>query len=273
MFRPTKMLFVCAVIAGFGWALAQTEPLTHLRGVNDEVTQTFVVESDGPWAMTLAAYCNEGYGYIEATAFAEDGERIGVVTVMGEGIERTSLTAPSGRYYVEVYASYKNVYDWELLVEEGEGSPYEVGQPLFTVSHQEQQDAEAAEAAHGHGEPVAVPASIWDGVFTDAQAERGRPIFQMQCSICHGTDLISADGYAPDLVGFRFGSMWHGRTLAERFETIQTTMPLGKAGSLTAEEVVDIIAYILSYNEYPAGEDPLVPGPHLEQIEVTSAPD
>ncbi len=270
MYRPMKMLFVAALIAWSGLALAESEPLSHLLGVNDDVTETFVVDVDGPWAMTLSAFCSEGFGYIEATAFDEDGERVGVVTVMGEGVERTVLTAPSGRYYVEVYASYKNVYDWELLVEEGEGSPYEFGKPLYALSHQEQQDAD--EADHGHGEPVAVPESIWDGVFTAEQAERGRPVFELQCSACHGTELVSADGYAPDLSGYRFTTMWHGRTLAERFETIQTTMPLGKAGSLTAAEVVDIIAYILSYNDYPAGDDELVPGPHLEQIEVTPAP-
>lgn len=273
MYRPMKMLFVCAVIAWGGLTHAQSEPLTHLRGVNDDVTETFVVEAEGPWAMTLSAFCSEGFGYVEATAFTEDGVRVGVVTVMGEGIERSVLTAPSGRYYVEVYTSYKNVYDWELLVEEGEGSPYEYGMPLYAVSHQEQQDADAAEDGHGHGEPVAVPESIWDGVFTAEQAERGRRVYEMQCSACHGSELMSADGYAPDLIGFRFTSSWHGRTLAERFEKIQTTMPQGRAGSLTAAEVVDIVSHILNSNGYPAGDDELVPGPHLEQIEVTPKPE
>lgn len=274
MYRPLKTLFVCAVIAWGGLTQAQSEPLTHLRGINDDVTETFVVEAEGPWAMTLSAFCSEGFGYVEATAFTEDGERVGVVTVMGEGVERSVLNAPSGRYYVEVYTSYKNVYDWELLVEEGEGSPYEYGMPLYSVSHQEQQDADAAAEhdhdEHDHGEPVAVPESIWDGVFTAEQAERGRLVYEMECSACHGFELMSADGYAPDLIGFRFTSSWHGRTLDERFEKIQTTMPLGKAGSLTAAEVVDIVAYILDYNGYPAGDDELVPGPHLEQILVTA---
>jgi S-disulfanyl-L-cysteine oxidoreductase SoxD len=267
-------LMVAAAIVWSGQAHAQAQetPLTHLRGVNDAVTETFAVEAEGPWALTLAAFCSEGFGYVEATAFTEDGERIGVVTVMGEGIERTVVTAPAGRYYVEVYASYKNVYDWELLVEEGEGRPYAIGQPLYAVSHQEHQDAEAHGDDHEHGEPVAVPESIWDGVFTAEQAQRGGQLFEFQCAACHGSELVSADGYAPDLVGFRFNGMWHGKTLGERFETIQTTMPLGKAGSLSADEVVDIIAFILSYNDYPAGDTPLAAGQHLEQIEVTPRP-
>lgn len=275
MYRMIMTLLACAAIALTGSIQAQDEtpaqgePIAHLTGVNDERTEVFEVAVDGPWAITLSAFCSEGFGYVEATAFDEDGTRVGVVTVMGEGIEQSVMNAPAGRYYIEIYTSYKNVYDWEVLVEAGEGSSFEYRQPLYAVSHQEHEDAAAAEPDGDHGEPVAVPDSIWDGVFTDEQAARGRQIFNLQCSGCHGTDLLSVDGYAPDLTGFRFTSTWHGVTLAERFEKIQTTMPLGKGGSLTAQEVVDIIAHILNFNEYPAGDQELVPGPHLEQIEVT----
>jgi S-disulfanyl-L-cysteine oxidoreductase SoxD len=262
MRRNLMTSLLVLAVALFG--AAHGTVLTHLTGVNSADSEWF--EAEGTWALTLAAYCSEGFGFVEATVFDEDDRQVGVVTVMGEGIQRGVFEGQPGRYYVEVYTSYQNVYDWELLVEDGEGSPYEERVDLLAVSHAESEAAEHGEADHDHGEPIAVPDSIWDGVFTAEQAARGRQVYEMNCSACHGTELVSEDGYAPDLSGFRFTSNWHGKTLAERFEKIQTTMPLGRGGTLQAQEVVDILAHILNFNKYTAGEDELVPGPHLEQI-------
>lgn len=262
MRRSLMMSLFTLLVVPFG--AVHAAPLAHLTGVNSADSEWF--EAEGTWALTLAAYCSEGFGYVEATVFDANDRQIGVVTVMGEGVERGVFVGQPGRYYVEVYTSYQNVYDWELLVEDGEGSPYAVGAALYVVSHAENEAAEHAGEGHGHGEPITVPESIWDGVFTAEQAARGRQVYELQCSACHGTELVSEDGYAPDLTGFRFTSTWHGQTLAERFERIQTTMPLGRGGTLRAQEVVDILAHILNTNRYPAGEDELLPGPHLEQI-------
>ena len=95
--------------------------------------------------------------------------------------------------------------------------------------------------------------SIFDGVFTEAQVKRGKIAYEAQCASCHGFDLISPSG-APNMVmpAFRFG--WHGRTIAQKLEQIRTTMPQGFPESMSDQEYLEVIAYILDFNGYPAGD-------------------
>ena len=44
--------------------------------------------------------------------------------------------------------------------------------------------------------------TVWDGVFSTAQAERGAAAYKTACSECHGNDL-AGDGFAPALSGAR----------------------------------------------------------------------
>src|SRR6266702_3359358 len=71
--------------------------------------------------------------------------------------------------------------------------------------------------------------STASGVFTAEQAKNGERAFQAKCATCHGADLHSTDAEAPDLTegAFKFG--WQGKTLANRFEQIRGSMPLGNA--------------------------------------------
>lgn len=101
--------------------------------------------------------------------------------------------------------------------------------------------------------------SIWDGVFTAAQAKRGNDAYQASCSSCHGGDLHATDPEAVDLTGPAFRARWSGKRLGERFETIRDTMPPGNANSLGDKTYMDILAFILQSNEFPAGDRELVP--------------
>ena len=101
--------------------------------------------------------------------------------------------------------------------------------------------------------------SIWSGVFTAAQAARGDDAYQASCSGCHGSDLRATDPEAVDLTGPAFRAKWNGRTLEERFETIRDTMPLGNANSLGDKTYMDILAFILRFNDFPPGNRELVP--------------
>jgi mono/diheme cytochrome c family protein len=102
--------------------------------------------------------------------------------------------------------------------------------------------------------------SIWSGVFTAAQAKRGDDAYQASCSGCHGSDLRATDAEAVDLTGPAFRTKWNGKTLEERFETIRDTMPLGNANSLGDMTYMDILAFILQFNDVPPGNQELVPG-------------
>jgi len=101
--------------------------------------------------------------------------------------------------------------------------------------------------------------SIWSGVFTAAQAKRGDDAYQASCSGCHGSDLRATNGEAVDLTGAAFRARWDGKTLGERFETIRDTMPLGNANTLGDKMYMDILAFILQFNDFPPGNQELAP--------------
>jgi mono/diheme cytochrome c family protein len=101
--------------------------------------------------------------------------------------------------------------------------------------------------------------SIWSGVFTAAQAKRGDDAYQASCSGCHGSDLHATDPEAVDLTGPAIRTKWNGKTLQDRFETIRDTMPPGNANTLGDKTYMDILAFILQFNEFPAGNQELLP--------------
>ena len=104
--------------------------------------------------------------------------------------------------------------------------------------------------------------SIWDGVYSDAQALRGRFLYEGACSYCHGTRLDGAaddpdQRASPPLARAKFLRDWDGRSLALLFELSKSTMPADNPGSLSDEEYVDIIAYMLSVSRAPTGQEEL----------------
>lgn len=107
-------------------------------------------------------------------------------------------------------------------------------------------------------------ASIWDGVFTDAQADHGAAQYQAACSMCHGPAL-EGNGEAPPLAG-RFMPDWGGTTLADLYDKVHDTMPLFAPGTLKPQDTTDIIAFMLRTNGLPAGATALTPGEGLKAI-------
>jgi S-disulfanyl-L-cysteine oxidoreductase SoxD len=89
------------------------------------------------------------------------------------------------------------------------------------------------------------------GVYSAEQAARGRAVYNVRCAECHMMDLAGHE-YAGALAGFGFQLKWQDATLGELLGRVRS-MPLGRPGSLTAQEYVDIVAYVLQQNTYPAG--------------------
>ena len=98
--------------------------------------------------------------------------------------------------------------------------------------------------------------NAWDGVFTADQATQGKAAYDNKCSICHGAELLGQE-MAPPLSGGSFLSNWSGQSLNDLFARIKTTMPASDPGSLSSAETALITAYILSFNQLPAGTTPL----------------
>ena len=98
--------------------------------------------------------------------------------------------------------------------------------------------------------------SIWNGSYSAAQAERGAEQYREHCASCHG-DNLRGDGHASGLMGMSFMFVWEGRTLGELYEKIRNDMPANQPRSLTAGAYADILAFILQFNEFPAGDTEL----------------
>jgi mono/diheme cytochrome c family protein len=111
--------------------------------------------------------------------------------------------------------------------------------------------------------------TVWDGVYSEAQAMRGRQLYNSKCSSCHSADLSGGE-MAPPLVGITFQSNWNGLTIGDLSERIRVSMPLGQEGSLSRQQVSDVIAAILAAGEYPAGSTELTNQPDvLKTIQIT----
>jgi mono/diheme cytochrome c family protein len=99
-------------------------------------------------------------------------------------------------------------------------------------------------------------ASVRDGVFTAAQADRGKANYATNCASCHAADL-SGTGQAPPLQGADFLGNWKGQSADDLFEKIQTSMPADQPGKLSRVQNADILAFLFASNGYPAGRKEL----------------
>jgi len=109
---------------------------------------------------------------------------------------------------------------------------------------------------------------IWDGVFTTAQAARGKGEFDQTCSRCHNLALIGSER-GPAIKGADFLDKYEKGTVADLFIKIRDTMPEGGPGTLNEDTKIDILAYILQQNGYPAGSGELKKDvPQLSDIRI-----
>ncbi len=114
--------------------------------------------------------------------------------------------------------------------------------------------------------------SAWDGVYTAAQAGRGRDVYGRECVNCHGSNLRGGE-IAPALVGIPFQLRWRGKTLRAYYDAMVSTMPQDNPASLPPPLYADLVAYILMENRFPAGEHELDAAVEaLEKIVIEKRP-
>jgi len=98
--------------------------------------------------------------------------------------------------------------------------------------------------------------TVWDGVYTEEQAQRGRTEYMQACASCHAEDLRGRST-APSLVEESFAFQWSDTTVGELFERTRTLMPSDRPSSLSSQSYRDIVAFILQSNKFPPGEKEL----------------
>jgi mono/diheme cytochrome c family protein len=98
--------------------------------------------------------------------------------------------------------------------------------------------------------------TVWDGVYTEAQAARGTTAFGQSCAGCH---TLAAEGKSP-LAGDPFWKSFAQKTVADLLGYLSASMPNGAPGSLSESTYRDIVAAMLKSNGFPAGRAELAPG-------------
>jgi mono/diheme cytochrome c family protein len=90
--------------------------------------------------------------------------------------------------------------------------------------------------------------SVNDGIYTEAQADRGANVFKTSCTACHESSRFQGDDFL---------SVWTGKPLHELFQHMSSTMPEDNPGTLKPQQYADVVAYFLKLNGYPAGKTEL----------------
>ncbi len=87
---------------------------------------------------------------------------------------------------------------------------------------------------------ASLPAATYDA----SQADRGQRVYQNVCARCHPVGSQS---------GAAFTTAWNNRRVSDLHAILVNTMPQDKPGSLSEQQYVDVMAYMLKMNNVAAG--------------------
>ena len=87
-----------------------------------------------------------------------------------------------------------------------------------------------------------------DGVYTAAQAARGKAVFEAKCTGCHEPARFTGEA---------FFEAFNDKPMKDIWDVASGTMPEDNPGSLKQQEYGDILAYFLALNEFKTGDTEL----------------
>ncbi len=102
---------------------------------------------------------------------------------------------------------------------------------------------------------AAKPAGAPPALFTSAQADGGKIKFLTYCAMCHGPNLLGRSG--PALKGPNFASPKADFHVGDVFGIVANNMPATAPATLAHDDYVQIMAFLLQQNGYPAGDKAL----------------
>lgn len=120
----------------------------------------------------------------------------------------------------------------------------------------------ACTAASRGAEAGVARVSVHQGVYTDAQAERGGRVFEKHCAECH----------FPREYGGGYLNSWQNQSVHALYERLRSTMPYLEPGTLAPQEYTDVTALLLQLNGVPSGAAELPVEPEALRSIVLEAP-
>jgi S-disulfanyl-L-cysteine oxidoreductase SoxD len=117
------------------------------------------------------------------------------------------------------------------------------------------------------------PTTVWSGVYTINDAQRGKVAYAKRCARCHAADLKGVAGVAP-IVGKPFFDRWHDLRVFDTVAFIQSATRHDFRTFVPASEARDMVAFLLQQNGVPPGNEPF-PKDYgvLNEILITVPPD
>lgn len=106
--------------------------------------------------------------------------------------------------------------------------------------------------------------TVWSGIYTAEQAERGAFVYTRYCQRCHGADLrgpslgnhLPGQSPAPAITGDEFRWKWHDLPVADLVKRVRD-MPPNNPAAISRDDSLDVLAYLLQKNGMPAGDSAL----------------
>lgn len=114
---------------------------------------------------------------------------------------------------------------------------------------------------------VGLSAQAGGGAAAGDQQARGKAVYIDKCASCHMENLKGSTE-TPPLTGDQFWMNWETYSANNLVEQIRTTMPEDNPGSLTRQQYVDIVAYVLKTNEVPFTGDLPMDADGLKKITI-----
>jgi len=113
--------------------------------------------------------------------------------------------------------------------------------------------------------------TVWSGVYSKTEAERGKQVYAQLCSRCHGPDM-KGGLTAPGLIGAKFFDRWHDRRLADVVAYIQAGMPQEHEFYVSADSARPLVALMLRESGVPPGREPMSTDVKIQHAIVITRP-
>ena len=107
-----------------------------------------------------------------------------------------------------------------------------------------------------------------DGVYTEAQAARGKEFFEKTCAKCHVFEPVTPKLEGPLLGGETFFNNWEDKSVFQIVTSIRLGMPPDGSVLVDATQAADVVAFILMTNKLPAGTSELVADATARNIKI-----